>query len=108
MWPFRRKQKHAEQVMAVLPDAIEIVAKKWGYFLNTLMFEEEIPLRERIIMFSDPVFDGLRTNLAALESAPDSLLRLIVVKGIERSGTHTSAEIEEALGLPRGKLAELD
>ena len=108
MWPFRGKRRHAECVMAVLPNAIEIAANRWVDSLNSSTSEEQIPLRERIIMFSVHMFEGLRTSLAALESAPESLLRLIVVKGIERSGTHTSAQIEEALGLPHGKLAEFD
>jgi hypothetical protein len=98
MWPFRRKSADTEKVIAVLDDTINIVAQKWRHFSTTLVFKEDVPLQERIAAFSFPMFEGIRKNVPELRKSPDAFLLIVVAKGIEKSGTHSRAEIEEALG----------
>lgn len=100
MWPFKKKKSEADEAVAVLPQTIEIVAGKWVYFCKSLPFKEDVPLIERITAFSVPMFEGIRKNVPALRKAPDALLLIIVAKGVEKSGTHTREQIEEALGAP--------
>jgi hypothetical protein len=99
MWPFRNKKRDAERAIAVLDDAIEATAHKWLYFSNVLTFRDEVGLAERIASFAIPMYEGLRTNFAPLKQAPEPLLLMIVAKGIEKSETHTRADIEQALGI---------
>ncbi|WP_298671317.1 hypothetical protein [uncultured Sphingomonas sp.] len=98
MFGFGKKQSKADAAIAVMPQAIEAASEKWRFFCEKLVFKAEVPLADRIASFTVPFFQGARQNIPALKEAPDAVLLLIVAKGIERSGTHTKAQIEQALG----------
>jgi hypothetical protein len=87
----------AERVYAVFDDAVAIAANKWLFFSKTLAFKDEVTLEERIQLFAMPMFEGLRTHFSPLAKAPAGVLLLICAKGVEKSGTHSRAEIEQAL-----------
>lgn len=98
MFGFGRKRSKADATIAVMPQAIEAASEKWRFFCDQLVFTPEVLLVDRIASFSAPFFAGARQNIPALREAPDAVLLMIVAEGIERSGTHTRAEIEQALG----------
>ena len=100
----KKKKSKADAAIAVMDDAIQFASEKWTYFCSALPFKAEVGLAHRIASFLVPLSQGLRNNFEPLNDAPDPLLFLIAAKGVERSGTHTTKEIEEALGmqLPRG------
>jgi len=98
MWPFGKKSA-ADKAISVMDDAISASADRWKYFLNTLKFKEGVGLDEMIMMFAVPMTEGLRNNFPELKNSPDEALFLFIVKGVERSGTHSKKEIEQALGL---------
>lgn len=100
MFGFRKKQSKADAAIAVLPDAIQRAAERWTYYSETLVFKPEVTLRARIASFMIPFEEGVRKNMPALRDAPAAIILLVVAKGIERSGTHTRAQIEQALGFP--------
>ena len=100
MWPFRNRAKEAEDAIAVFDDAVAVATEKWLYFTGTFVFKEDVPLTQRIHLFSNPMFEGLRNNFPALAKAPPAVLLLIIAKGVQNSGTHTRAQIEQALGAP--------
>lgn len=100
MFGFRKKQPKADAALAVMDDAVEIAAEKWRFFCDKLPFRETVRLADRIASFSVPFNEGARANIAAFKDAPDTFLLLVVALGVERSGTHSRAEIEQALGVP--------
>lgn len=93
-------QSDAERAKAVLGDAIAITAEKWLFFTQSMEFKHDVPLADRIGAFSVPMYEGLRKNIPLLKDAPEPLLLRIVAKGIEKSGTHSPTEIEQAIGAP--------
>jgi hypothetical protein len=99
MWPFRKKQTAADRVVEIWDDVIERAAEQWIYFSKTVVFKDEVGFREKIIAFCVPVFQGLRNNFPPLKEAPEALLFLVVLKCIEKSGTHSRSQIEMAVGL---------
>jgi len=100
MWPFRSKARDAERVIAVFDEAVALATDKWLMFSKTIVFKSEVALGERIQLFAVPMFEGLRSNYPPLKNASAAVLLLIVAKGVQKSGTHSRAEIEQALGAP--------
>ncbi|HEY5722555.1 MAG TPA: hypothetical protein VIT45_09565 [Allosphingosinicella sp.] len=81
-----------------MPDAIDFAAEKWLFFTESLVFKPEVSLRYRLRSFAIPAKQGLQNNFAALKSAPDALLFMVVAMGVWKSGTHSREEVETALG----------
>ena len=98
MFGFGKKKSKADATLSVLDDAIRFATDRWLYFCEKLPFKEDVGLAERIAAFSVPFNEGAKNNFPPLREAPDAVLFLIVAKGVEASGTHTRAQIEEALG----------
>lgn len=96
---FRRKKSAADDVIAVMYDVIQTASDKWTLFSNTIIYKQEVPLVDRVTAFMVPFEEGLRANVPALRNPPDGLILMLVLKGIEKSGTHTRQEIETAFGL---------
>ena len=105
IWPFSKRQPEAEKFLALMPRLVEVVSDKWLYFSNTLVFKEDIPLKDKIAAFSVPTMEGMSENVKGLKSSPDAALFLVIALGILKSGTHTKEEIEAALG---AKLPDLN
>lgn len=99
MWPFQRKKSAADDVIEQMDELIGIAQRKWDQFCGLLPFKDDVPLKGRIAAFMVPFSEGARKNLPALRKAPEAVIFLIAAKGIERSGTHSRTEIEEALGI---------
>lgn len=72
--------------------------RKWLFFTESLVFKPEVSLRYRIGSFAIPAKQGLQNRFAALKSAPDALLLMVVAMGVWKSGTHSREEVEAALG----------
>lgn len=100
MFGFGKKKSQADAAIEVLPDAIALAAEKWRYFCDTLPMKEGVPLADRIALFAVPFFQNLHATFPGLRKSPESVLFLIVAKGVELSGTHTKAQIERELGTP--------
>lgn len=100
MFGFRKKQSKADAALAVMDDAIGMAAEKWRYSCEKLPHRADLPLVDRIASFLIPFSEGARASIPAFKDAPDAVLLIMVAKGIERSGTHTRAQIEDALGIP--------
>lgn len=98
MFGFRKRRSKADAAFAVMDEAIALAADKWQFFCDKLPFRDDVELVDRIASFSVPFSEGART-LPALKDAPEALLLLIVAKGIERSGTHSRTQFEQALGV---------
>lgn len=99
MWPFKKKPSPADAAIAVMDDAIDFAADRWLHFCRARPMRADVPLVDRIGSFFVPFEDGLKANFPALAKAPGPLPLLIVAFGIKQSGTHTQAQIEQALGL---------
>jgi hypothetical protein len=104
MWPFSKRKFEAQRAEALLDEVTDAIADKWVYFGKMVTFKDEVKLEERIAVFSIPLYEGLRKNFATLQGAPEEFLLMLVVTGISKSGTHSRAEMEQALGvsLPKG------
>jgi hypothetical protein len=100
MWPFPKKPSKADAAVGRVDAVVAIAADKWSHFCKTLPFKNDVGLAERIYSFSGPFGEGLRQNVPEFRGANDGLILLIIAKGVERSGTHSRAEIEQALGMP--------
>lgn len=96
---FTKRKSKADAVIEIMDDVIAIAAQKWLTFCEQLPFKEDVPLVDRISAFGFPLMQGAREKVPALREAPDGVLLLIVAMGVDRSGTHTKALIEEALGI---------
>jgi hypothetical protein len=96
---FRRRSKADAAVEAFRP-AIQFASEKWAYYCEMLPFRADVPLADRINGFMMPFEEGLAANFPAFRNAPPGVALLIAAKGIELSGSHSRAEIEEALGVP--------
>ena len=99
MWPFQRKKSAADQVIEQMDGLIGIAERKWDLFCTLLPFKDDVQLKDRIAAFMVPFSEGARKNVPALKAAPEGVILLIAAKGIERSGSHSRKEIEEALGI---------
>lgn len=95
---FGKKASKADAVIEALPHAIQNAADKWKVFCE-LPFTQETLLVDRVAAFLVPFEEGLRKNVKAFKDAPAGIALIVVLKGIERSGTHSKNEIEEAFGL---------
>ena len=95
-----KKPSQADEAMEVMDDAIQFAAEKWEYYVGVMNFADSVSLYEIIMTFMIPAEEGLKNNFAALQSAPEALSLVIIAMGVERSGTHSKEEIEEALGVP--------
>lgn len=98
IWPFRKKTK-ADAALAVMDDAINLSSLQWQKFTQTLKFKDGAPLRDVIFVFAIPMFECLRKEFSELNDSPDSVLLLFIAKGIEKSNTHTTEQIETALSV---------
>src|SRR5262245_53575890 len=99
MWPFQRKKSAADEVIEQMDELIGIAKRKWDESSTLLPFKDDVQLKDRIVAFMMPFSEGARKNVPALKKAPGAVILLIAAKGIERSGTHSREEIEEALGI---------
>jgi hypothetical protein len=100
MFGFGKKPSKADAALAVMPEATALVSERWRYVCDTLPYKAGVPLEDRIASFCIPMYEGLRKTFPSLRAAPESFLLIVVVKGIERAGTHTSEELYGALGMP--------
>ena len=100
MFGLRKHKSKADAALAVMPDAIGLVTDRWRYFTDTIPFREGVPLEDKIASFCIPMYEGLKNTFPTLKGSPESFLLILVVKGIERSGTHTSEELYVALRMP--------
>ena len=96
MWPFK-KESAADKAIENLIPAIELASNQWLSFCQRMPFKEGVPLEDRVLAFLIPFTEGLRAKIPALKSSPDAFILLVVAKGVEASGTHSTAEIEQAL-----------
>jgi hypothetical protein len=99
VWPFNLHKSKADAAIEVLPALIENAAGKWREFYEVFKFKDGVGLDKQILLFTTPFSEGVREHVPAMKNAPDGLILLIVAKGVERSGTHSRAQIEEALGM---------
>jgi hypothetical protein len=99
MFGFGKRKSKADAAIAVMDEAIGLAADKWRFFCEKMPFRDDVGLVDRIAAFNVPFSEGARKNFPALKDAPDAVLLLIVAKGVERSGTHTRSQIEQALGV---------
>lgn len=97
---FRKRPSKADAALAVMDDAIQLAAERWRYFCETIPYRADVPLVDRIPSFCIPMYQGLRTTFPVLKDSPDTFLLIVVVKGIERSGTHSREQVAEELGMP--------
>ena len=97
MWPFKSRQSKADLAVEWLPRAIEVAKVKWIEF-EAQPFAESFSLAEKIFFFSGGLEKGL-SQWEAFKNPPQGLMMLIAAKGIQLSGTHSKAEIEQALCL---------
>ena len=81
-----------------MPDLIEVAAEHWLAFSRTPAFLDSGPLKDKIAFFAAAAMKGLRENIPELRDVSDSALLHAIALGIIRSGTHTDAEVEQALG----------
>lgn len=93
-----RKKSPADQAIEALPQAIDVAAQKWLEF-QRLPFRDDVPLEMKIMAFLVPLQDGL-SKWDAFRQSPDAIFFIIACKGVEKSGTHSTEEIERAIGLP--------
>ena len=103
MWPFTRKTSAQDTASAIMDEAIDLAAERWRAFTRSVVMKPEVSLRDRIGIFARSFEPSLKTRYPALEAASDSVLLLIIAKGIEESRTFSRHDIENALGitLPR-------
>jgi hypothetical protein len=94
-----KKRSQADETIKIMDDAIQFAAEKWAYFTETVPFKDSVPLKERIFAFTVPATEGLKNNFSPLKNAPEPIYLVIIAKGVELSGTHSKAQIEEALGV---------
>jgi len=99
IWPLTKKS-NADAAIAVSDDAIQLACDKWLAFNEQFKFKDNVELQEQIMMFAVPMSEGLKNNFPELRNSPDAALLLFVAMGVEKSGTHTAQQIEEALGSP--------
>lgn len=100
MFGLGKKPSKADAALAVMPKAIELVADRWRYYCETIPYRDGVPLADRIATFCIPMHEGLRTTFPVLRASPEPFLLIVVIKGIEHSGTHNTDELYGALGMP--------
>jgi hypothetical protein len=99
MFGLGKSKSKADAALGVMDSTVATAAEKWRLFCDKVSYRDNVGLADRIAAFSVPFGDGARQNIPALRTAPDGLLLLIVAMGVEKSGTHSRAEIESALGV---------
>jgi hypothetical protein len=102
MWPFRKKSAQ-ETASAIMDEAIDLAAERWRVFTRSVVMKSDVGLRDRIGIFARSFEPSLKSKYPPLASASDSVLLLIIAKGVEESRTFSRQDIEDALGitLPR-------
>lgn len=99
MFGFGKRQSKADAAVAVLGDAIVLASERWQFVCDKVPYRADVELVDQISAFTVPFYEGARKTFPALRDAPDCLLLLVVAQGVERSGTHSRAEVEQALGV---------
>ena len=100
MFGFRKRESKADAALAVMDQATALVTDRWRYLCDTIPYKAGVPLEDRIASFCIPMYEGLRKTFPTLRTAPEAFLLIVVVKGIERSGTHPADELYDAIGMP--------
>jgi hypothetical protein len=95
----RTRQSKVAEALAIMPDAIQLVAERWREPRDQLS-NSAMPLERTVAAFCIPMYAELRRTFPALRGAPDPFLLIVVAKGIEHSGTHSAEELCEAIDLP--------
>jgi hypothetical protein len=99
MWPFK-KRSSSDTFLKLLPQIEQLVAERWVYFSNTLVFKEGVPLKERFLMFLQPMEEGIKMSFPQLRDSPQNLLMLAVARGVVRSGTVSKVDLAASLNFP--------
>lgn len=99
-WHKHKKKGSADEVIAVMDEAILFSRDKWLFFHEKLKFKEGVDLKSIFAAFFVPAEIGLKARFPVLKNAPEGITALITAKGIQASGTHSTVEIEQALGVP--------
>ncbi len=96
-WPVRRRSWEAGRLDDVMEEAVAFSAERWVGYCEIMDFAGDVPLNARIGGFMVSASDGLIQNFPSLKRVPDTVILLILARGIEASGTHARDEIEAAL-----------
>ena len=77
--------------------AVSRAAAEWRHYRDSIYWDETEPLGILIKKFIPLFTEGLR-DIRHVEDFDDETITLIVMLGIEESGSHTFDELENALG----------
>ena len=91
----RTDEEEQAELQSIL---IDRVARKWSYFEQTLKFEPDVSLAERIKLFKVPFLEGLRRDFPMFAKASDNEFDSLIAIGIDRSGSTSIIEVYRALG----------
>ena len=96
MWPFNKpkKKSDADKFIEIKGKLIEMVVESWPSFYRDMPFNENVDLAAKVYSYLLTFRQGLKGTSFHQENAPDDVYFLVVLKGIEASGTHTKVELE--------------
>jgi hypothetical protein len=73
-------------------------AVEWPYFCRSIYCDDDASLGQRVRTFARRFKDGLK-DIRGCENFDDQTILLMVVLGIEQSGSHSFEELEAALDI---------
>lgn len=98
--PGPHERSDDEEMAELERKLIDRVSRKWAYFSDTLIFKDDVSLAQRIRSFKVPFLEGVRSDFPMFREAQDSEFDSMIALGIDQTGTHSIAEVYQALGIP--------
>jgi hypothetical protein len=97
--PLPHERTDEEENQILMAKLIEQISRKWAYFSKTLVFNDDVSLRVRIDAFRLPLLEEVRIDFPMFREAEDNFFDPLIALGIEKSGTNSISELENALRL---------
>ena len=98
MSPYSGPEMKGHEIMALLEGDIPTVSREWLRFRESSAFPKGAPLVNQVRAFFSPMAAFLKKRHESRMPVPNEILLLVILKGIERTGTHTKSQLESALG----------
>jgi hypothetical protein len=95
----------AEELSSLAASASTEVREKWEYFHRTVHLKAEVPLAQKIDLFSQPLSQFFHTKYPQLLAGGSEIFWLTIFTAVLESRTHPTEEVNAAVEQLRGKYA---
>ena len=102
---WKRKQGIEAQLQETTAEIVTILTGKWRDFNAAMPFKDSVSLSERIEAFVTPAREAILRNFPVMKAAPNAMIWEMIFVAVIESGTHKTADVNEARAALRAKYA---